>query len=370
MRVFFSLGERSASNYIYHIFKDVKGIEAWGITDERLESIGFKSVAKIEDLSVVGIMEALPKIPFVLKLYRKIEDLLPYMDVLVLCDAPAFNLPLLKRAKGKVKKVVYFISPQVWAWKEGRARLIAEYADHLVVILPFEVSFYEKYKRESFKIHYVGHPLVDIAKPSQSKEDFLKFLGHERLVGLFPGSRWSEIKRHSHYLKRVFSELARRYHFFGVVPTFESFREYLEDVFKDLPVRIITHRDTPSPSYDTMAYSVISLIASGTAELEASLLLNPHIVFYRVHPLTYLMGKRLVKVKWVSLTNLVLGKEAVPEIIQRDWEHLYRASEELLKFEHLKEGMIQDFIKLRHLLGDEGVINRLRSLFLSIFQEV
>ncbi|WP_340695106.1 lipid-A-disaccharide synthase [Hydrogenobacter thermophilus] len=367
MRVFFSLGERSASNYVYNIFKGVEGIDAWGITDERLESLGFKSIAKIEDLSTVGIAEAIPKVPFVLKLYRKIQNLLEDIDVLVLCDAPAFNLPLLKKAKGKVKKIVYFISPQVWAWKENRAKLIAQYADHIIVILPFEVSLYESYGK--FKVHYVGHPLVDIAKPSQSRENFFKLVGEQNIVGLLPGSRWSEIKRHASYLRRVFLELHKKYDLFGVLPTFEPFREYLEEVFRDIPVKILTEAHTPTPSYDVMSYSVMSLIASGTAELEASLLLNPHIVFYRVHPLTYFIGKRLIRVKWVSLTNLVLGKEAVSEIIQRDWKMLYESADKLLTSQKVREKMKEDFIRLRHILGEEGVIGKLRSLFLSIFQE-
>jgi lipid-A-disaccharide synthase len=369
MRVFFSVGERSASNYLYHTFKEIEGIEAWGITDERLESIGFKSVAKIEDLSVVGIVEALPKVPFVLRLYKKIEKLLPYMDVLVLCDAPAFNLPLLKRVRHKVKKVIYFISPQVWAWKEDRAKIIAQQVDHLIVLFPFEVEFYKRYSNGRLHIHYVGHPLVDIAKPSQSKESFEKLVGAQRVVGLFPGSRWNEVKRHTQYLRRVFAQLSRKEHIYGVIPTFETFKDYIELAFKDLPVKVLTHKDTPTPAYDVMSYSVMSLIASGTAELEASLLLNPHVVFYQVNPLTYLLGKMLVKVKWISLTNLILKRQAVPEIVQKDWGTLYRHAEHLLTSEHLKQEMKESFLELRKLLGQEGVLEKLRELFLSIFQE-
>lgn len=369
MRVFFSVGERSASNYIYHIFKEVKGIEVWGITDERLESLGFKSIAKIDDLSVVGIVEALPKVPFVLRLYKKIEKLLPYMDVLVLCDAPAFNLPLLKRLRRKVRKVIYFISPQVWAWKEKRAKMIAEQVDHLIVLLPFEMEFYKRYSSARFNIHYVGHPLVDIVKPSQNKESFENLIDTQRFVGLFPGSRWNEVRRHTPYLRRVFAELSRKEDIYGVVPTFETFKDYIELAFKDLPVKVLTQKDTPTPAYDVMSYSVMSLIASGTAELEASLLLNPHLVFYRVNPLTYLLGKMLVKVEWISLTNLILKRRAVPEIVQKDWKILYKHAQDLLTSEHIRQEMKESFLELRKLLGQEGVLEKLRELFLSIFQE-
>lgn len=367
MKVFVSLGERSASNYIYEIFKDVKGIDFTGITDERLESIGFKSVARIEELSVVGIVEVLPKVPKVLGLWKSIEKLLPEMDALILCDAPAFNLPLLKRAKGKVKKIIYFISPQVWAWKEKRAELIADLVDHLIVILPFEVDFYRRYKKEGFRVHFVGHPLVDLAKPSVDEKEVKSLAGSENYIALLPGSRWSEIKRHTPYLKEVLSCL--KPHTPILLPTFESFREYLSREFQSFPVRVITQRDLEKPSYNTMAYADLTLLASGTAELEASLLNAPHIVFYRVSPITYLIGKFLVKVKNIALTNLILQRQVVPELVQKSPEDLCKIAEEHLIRKELRDVMRVEFKRLRSVLGGEGAIERLRILFLQLLYE-
>ncbi|MDW8294245.1 MAG: lipid-A-disaccharide synthase [Aquificaceae bacterium] len=367
MKLFVSLGERSASNYIYHIFKDVKGIEFYGITDERLQSIGFKSVARIEDLSVVGIIEALPKVPYVYKLWKRIEECLRDMDALLLCDAPAFNLPLLKRARKSVKKIIYFISPQVWAWKEGRAKLISELVDHLVVILPFEVELYKKYAREGFWVHFVGHPLLDLAKPSRSEEEVKGFLEVERYLALLPGSRWSEIKRHTPYLREVLSCLKLDVPL--LIPTFESFKEYLQRHFGDFPVRVITPEDMESPSYNLMAYADFTILASGTAELEASLLGSPHIVFYRVSPLTYLLGRLLVKVRHVALTNLILQREVVQELVQRSPEELCRAVHYLQGDKGAIEQMRGEFKKLRQVLGGEGAIQRLRELFLQLLHE-
>ncbi len=368
MKVFVSLGERSASNYIYEIFKDVRGIDFYGITDERLEAIGFKSFARVEDLSVVGIVEALPKIPYVYKLWRKIEEVLLQMDVLLLCDAPAFNLPLLKRAKGKVKKIVYFISPQVWAWKENRAKVISELVEDLIVLLPFEVDFYKKYSREGFRVHFVGHPLVDLAKPTIKEEDFKRMVGYERYIALLPGSRWSEIKRHIPYIKKVLECLDSPIPF--VVPTFESFKEYIEEALRNFPVRIITPRDMEKPSYNAMAFSHFTLLASGTAELEASLLNSPHIVFYRVSPITYLLGKLLVKVKHIALTNLILQREVVPELVQKSPKELCQRAKEYIEDENLRDSMRREFLELRKILGGEGTIQKLRELFLQIFNEL
>ncbi|MFN3975904.1 MAG: lipid-A-disaccharide synthase [Aquificaceae bacterium] len=367
MNIFVSLGERSASNYVYNIFKDIKGISLYGITDERLESIGFKSLARIEDLSVVGIVEALPKVPYVYRLWKRIEELLPEMDALILCDAPAFNLPLLKRARGKVKKVIYFISPQVWAWKEGRARIISELADHLIVILPFEVEFYKKYAREGFKVHFVGHPLVDLAKPTMGEEEVKRLAGSERYLALLPGSRWSEIKRHVPYLRSLLECL--RPHMPLLIPTFESFKDYVQEGLRDFPVKVFTPRDMENPSYNLMAYAHLTVLASGTAELEASLLGSPHVVFYKVNPLTYLLGRLLVKVKYVALTNLVLQREVVPEFVQKSPEELCKKVKSLLEDEGLRESMKMDFERLRYILGGDGALERLRSLFLQILYE-
>lgn len=367
MKVFLSLGERSASNYIYHIFKDVEGLELYGITDERLEAIGVKSVARIEDLSVVGIAEALPKIPLVYKLWKKIERLAPQMDAFVLCDAPAFNLPLLKRIRRHAKKVIYFISPQVWAWKEGRAELISKLVDHLVVILPFEVEFYRKYAREGFRVHFVGHPLVDLAKPSLTQEEFKKLIGFPSYLALLPGSRWSEIKRHTPYLREVLECLKPELPL--LVPTFEPFRAHIERELRAFPLRVITPQDVDAPSYNTMAYADFTLLASGTAELEASLLNAPHAVFYRVSPLTYLVGKLLVKVRYIALTNLILGRLVVPEFVQRPPWELCAKLKELLSLQEKKEGMRAHFGELRAMLGQEGAVKRLRELFLKLFYE-
>ncbi len=366
MKVFVSVAERSASNYLYNIFKGVEGIDFWGITDERLESIGFRSFGKLEDFSVIGIWEALPKIPKVLKFYRDFERYINEFDILIVCDAPALNIPLLKRAKGKVKKIIYFISPQVWAWKEERAEVIARYVDHLIVLFSFEVEFYKKYAKENFHVHFVGHPLVDLAKPSLGEKDFKDFLGMDSYIAILPGSRWSEIKRHVGYVKEAYKKLWKEFKLPAVIPTFDTFKAFIEQNTKDLPIKVITPKDITTPSYNTMAYAEISLVASGTADLEASLLGSPHVTYYRVNPLTYWIGRKLVKVPYVSLTNLILGKRAIPEVIQLSDKELYEESKKILIDARIRECMLQDFNQLRSSLGKERVLDKLRGLFLEI----
>jgi lipid-A-disaccharide synthase len=355
MKVFVSVAERSASNYLQAIFKDFGLVEFFGLTDENLEALGFKSIARYEDISVVGIWEAIPKIPKVLRLYSKIESLAKDMDAFILCDAPAFNIPLMKRIRDKVKKVIYFISPQVWAWKESRAEVISKLADHLVVILPFEVEFYKKYGKEAL---FVGHPLTDLAKPTLPEEKVKGLVEWEDYLVILPGSRWSEIKNHGEYIKRAYKVLYEKTKLPAVIPTFEPFRRKLEQLFKGLPVKVFTPLDLEKPNYNLSFCAKFGLVASGTAELELSLLEVSHVVFYRVNPITYWVGKRLAKVSHIALTNLILKEGVIPEMVQRPWQELVSVALNI-DTQRQKEA----FARLRTELGGEGSINRLKALF-------
>ena len=345
---------------MYEIFREFPlHISLSGITEERLESIGVKSVGRVSDISVVGFTEVLPALRRIRRVYREAVKELGSCDVFIACDAPGFNLRLIKEArKVGVRKVIYFISPQVWAWKPSRARTVARYCDDLVVILPFEVGIYRKLTSSSFRVHYVGHPLVDMVSPSVPEGEFIKRVGlGEKFINLMPGSRWGEIKRHAPLLKEVMERVEG---FEFVVPSFERFRGYLSDA---LGVRVVTPEELPYPSYCCMAYSEISLIASGTASLEAALLLNPHVVFYKVNPLTYVVAKALVRVPHVSLPNLILGGRVVPEVINGGVGEVVREMERLIYDEGRRREQVERFAELREKLGGKGVIGRLRELF-------
>lgn len=364
LKVFLSVGDISAANYLYEIFREgFEDVNLIGITNEKLESIGVKSVAKISDISVVGIAEVVPKLFKIREVFKRTLLEVKKSDVLVACDAPGFNLRLIKKAKELgVKRIIYFISPQVWAWKPRRAEVIAEFADDLIVILPFEVDIYGRF--ESLRVHYVGHPLVDMVKPSLDKAEFLRILNLERKpVNLMPGSRWSEVKRHTDFLKEVIKKILKGKRIDFVLPTFPEFKEFIERKLSDLPVRVITSEEIPDPAYNSMFHSEISLIASGTSSLEAALALNPHVVFYRVSPITYLLGKLLVKVSFVSLPNLILGEGIVPEMINRDPKEVASEALSLLEDEKKKDRMRERFRELREKLGGGGGILKLRELF-------
>ncbi len=368
-RIFVSLGDLSAASYIYEIFK--KGFAEYdfvGITDSRLREIGFESIADISELSVVGIVEVLPNLWTIKKIFNKAVDELKDCNVLIACDAPGFNLRLIKRAKSMgVKRIIYFISPQVWAWKPHRAKIIAEFADHIVVILPFEVDIYRRIGK--LGVHYLGHPLVDMVRPSLSEDDFRKKTQLKGdFINLMPGSRWGEIKRHVPFLKEVALYLLKYFRDIEfVVPTFDNFKDYIERRLEGLPVKVISGKGMENPAYNSLFYSRASIIASGTASLEASLALNPHVVFYRISPLTYLIGRHMVKVSHLSLTNIILGRGLVPEFINKS---SVEVAEGAVRVVQNKKHISESMEKLRDILGPPGVIVRLRKLFSELISVV
>ena len=366
LKVFFSIGDLSASNYIYEIFREGFGhLEIWGITDDKLETIKFRRVGRIEDVSVTGLTEVLPRILGIRKVFRNSLEILKRCDVLIACDAPGFNLPLIKRARTLgVKRIIYFISPQVWAWKRGRAKTIAHYCDHIVVILPFEVEIYRSVGARS--VHYEGHPLVDMAVAKISKTDFReRFFGGKTPIAILPGSRWSELRKHLPYLRKVLYYLQKESLIVGI-PTFRKFKAEVEKVLGDIGVKVITEEDVNNPAYELMNSSLCGLIASGTASLEASLLGLSHVIFYRISPITYWSARLALRINSINLPNILIGEKLVREMINESPEKTALEVIRLLKDPSLRDYQRERFKRLREILGEKGVIKRLRALFLEL----
>jgi lipid-A-disaccharide synthase len=365
-RVFLSIGDVSARNYVYEIFKEgFEEFELAGITDEKLEKIGIKSTGKIEDISVTGVVEVLPRILKIRKTFFKALKELETCDALIACDAPGFNLRLIKEAKKRgVKKVIYFISPQVWAWKSSRAEAVARYSDHIVLILPFEVEIYKRFR--GLGVHYEGHPLIDLVKKNEQTSAMLRNMGLEGSLLLMPGSRWSEIKKHAQFLKSLVVQLLRKKDIPVAIPTFEPFSGFLRKTFKGTPVRILTEEEMPTLTYSLMSISGGGFIASGTASLECALSSLPHAIFYRTSPITVLIAKFLLKIDSINLPNIILDKKTVPELINPSLQESLEEVVRVLEDPSFRAKQKEDFGILKRLLGSEGVIERLRNLFLEL----
>ncbi len=285
----------------------------------------------------------------------------------MLIDFPDFNFLLGERAKASGAKVFYYICPQLWAWRQGRAKRLARFADALAVILPFEERFYIE---RGLNAKFVGHPLLDSVKPSTGRTAFLSSLGLQgeaTVVALLPGSRRGEIRRHA----PIMLEAARRIkeEFASASFLLPLLREedllYLDAgtrAMKDeLSVKVVT-----GATWDCLNAADLAIAASGTVTLEAAIIGTPVIVTYKVSPLTYHLGKRLIKVKFASLVNLIAGREVVPELLQHRAtpEEIAAQAISLLESEAALADMRSSLARLRKELGGPGACRKAARLAL------
>jgi lipid-A-disaccharide synthase len=292
----------------------------FGIGGRALRRVGVRTVIDGEELAVVGITEVFSKIPFIKKslalTHTMLRELQP--DLLILIDFPDYNLRVAKLAKQLGIPILYYISPQIWAWRPGRVKKIGRLVDHMAVILPFEVDFYRKH---DIPVTFVGHPLLDTsinsseAPKSETKKETLT-------IGLLPGSRSKEVKRHLEPLLQAAHRLAGRHRqlrfLLSAAPSvdFELFEQPLQQLEGRIPLIIV--RDSDSGASQVIKSSDLVVAASGTATLETALAAKPMVIIYKVSPTSYLLGRLLVRVKHVGLINLIAERKLVPELLQAE----------------------------------------------------
>ncbi len=299
-------GEPSADLHgskLVKALREEKNISFFGVGGENLKKEGFKTLVDIEKISVVGIFEVFFKLPYFYlilnKILKKVDEENPKLAILM--DYPGFNFVLMKKLWQRKIPVVYYICPQLWAWKPERIRALKKYTVKCLVIFPFEEEFY---KRNNLEAIYVGNPLLDIIE----KEE-VNFQRNK--IGIFPGSRKREIK----YLLPPFLEISKylndkikNIQFY--IKSYPSFKNYINEKIKKMNFKIIEIEETPKDLG-------FSLMASGTVTLENGLYGIPGFVFYRLNPLTYYFMKDKVKTKFISIANILLDEMVYPEFIQR-----------------------------------------------------
>lgn len=367
-KAFISVGEVSGDMYGAQLVKRLPEFEWVGITGSNLEKLNVKSIENIENISVVGLTEVIPKYRNIkIALKKAIEELDKGVDLLIVIDFPGFNLKLLKEAKKRGIKTVYFIAPQVWAWGKGRVSKIVENTDLLISIFPFEKNFYKEYIGKNFKFLYLGHPLLDIVKTKETEDSFKNKLGiskNRKIFGLLVGSRESEVKVLLPILLKTASLLHKveKSLYFVIPSTDNQLKNVLSVVknFSKLPVKVITKKDFTYPSYEVMEKSVFSLIASGTATLEASIIGKPFALVYKVSPLTFWIGKKLVSVKYLGLPNIISGKEVIKEFLQEDCNpvNLANYSLKVLSNSDIYLELQENLKTVKSKLGEKGTLDR------------
>lgn len=363
-RILLVAGEASGDLHAARLLSELRrlapGVEAFGLGGDHLEEAGLDRVADSGEISVVGLSEVLRVLPrareIFARLLEEVERRRPALAVLV--DFPEFNLRLARALRERGVRVVYYISPQVWAWRRGRVKVIAEVVDLMLVFFPFEVDFY---RRHGVRAVHVGHPLVDeIPELPHAWDRVPADAAPESYeIALLPGSRTSEVEA----LLPVMLETVRR--LAGKVPLLvrlvlaPTIRRGMVDeaiALSGLAVRVVPAADRS----EALAGSHFALCASGTATLEVGLVGTPMAVLYRLGGWTYLMGRLLVRLPYVSLVNLVLERPAVPEMIQRRAtpERVQAVVSDLLRDRAAVDRMRAALGELRGRLGERGASAR------------
>ncbi len=369
-------GEVSGDLHGSHLLEAIQRIEpdvqCRGIGGESLEKKGMKLLVPAHSLSVVGITEVLTKLPSILKALQRLKKSLDEErpDLVILIDFPEFNLRLAKIAHRRGIPIVYYISPQVWAWRPQRTKVIARLVKKMIVLFPFEVPLYEA---AGVDVEWVGHPLLDIVKPRLSKEGALQQFGLDpkrRTIGLLPGSRMHEVERllppllaSAHLLQQEVPDLQ------FVLPLAPGIpKTMVSSSMKNIsiPLKVVE-----GSTYDVMNLSELLITASGTATLEGAILGKPMIIIYRVSLPSYWIGRALIRVDHIGLVNLVAEKEIAPELIQKE-VHPRRIADEafrLLKDPLLSRNMVESMGEVRKKLGESGAAQRAAQIVVSLLHE-
>ena len=322
-KVLIIAGEASGDLHGSHLVEEMLSLDPslrfYGVGGEKMKKAGVTLVADIAEMAVVGITEVFFKIKNVYRVYRRLKNSLSTdsPSLIILIDYPDFNLLFARAAKKIDVPIVYYISPQIWAWRKRRLRLIARLIKKMIVIFPFEKKFYDD---AHIDVDFVGHPLLDSVRPCWSREEaFQQFSLTPGVltIGILPGSRMSEINRHLPPMLKALPLIAENLSPVQfIIPVAPGVA--MRDIINMVGPHRVTIRVVENNIYDVMQTADLLLVASGTATVEAAIMGTPMIVIYRVSLLTYFLGRLLIKVKHIGMVNIIAGKMVAPELIQRD----------------------------------------------------
>ena len=391
-RIFISAGEASGETYGALLVEALKrrlqdegrAAEFFGMGGPRMEAAGLERIVRAEDVAVMGITEVVRHLPRIYREYRRLKQSLRDRrpDVAVLIDFPDIHFKLAEELHRLGVPVLYFVSPQLWAWKKHRIKLVQRFVDRMLVIFPFEEPFY---RERGVDAEFVGHPLAELPLPTVTREQFASENGLDLAktwIGLLPGSRAKEIRDNLPEMLAAADDLSiriqpDRYEF--ILPLAGTLngaqraavQQQVKDIAIGLPVRFVN--DARAVLWHCRA----SVVASGTATVEAALIGNPFVVVYRVSPVTYAIAKRVVTVPHVAMANLIADKRVVPELIQEEFtaSNIVSQLQPLLPDGRPRESMMEELAALRGLLrsrsrgaGQEnsGAIDRVAQVTLEL----
>lgn len=363
-------GDLHGARLAHALLQRDPGLEIFGVAGERLRGEGVRVLFDVARLTGMGLAELVGNLTALWRAYRAVRGALreERPDLLILIDFPEFNLRLARIAKGMGVPVLYYISPQIWAWRPGRVKQIARWVDRMAVVFPFEVPIYEK---EGVEVSFVGHPLLDVVRPTESREGTLKRHGLEprkRTIALLPGSRRREVAYHLPAMleaaKRLEQEMDVQ---FILVRASTVERGEITRFLTRSSTRVTV---TEGDAYDVLNACDLAWAASGTATLETALLLKPMVVVYRLAWLTYGLARLLVRVDHIGMVNIIAGETVVPELIQGEVtaERLVRETRSILHNSGIYEKMVAKLAGVREKLGAPGAADRVAEIALEMME--
>ena len=366
MKYYIIAGEASGDLHGSNLIKELKkrdaeaDIRCWG--GDKMEAAGAKLVKHYKELAFMGFIEVIKNLRTILSNIKICKaDILQYKPTtLILIDYPGFNLRIAKWAKEQRIPVIYYISPQVWAWKENRVKLIKTCVDKMLVILPFEKDFYKKW---NYEVEYVGHPLVEVVEEFVAAMSGMKLvetasltpnsqlpITNSHIIALLPGSRQQEILKKLPIMLEVAKHFPDYQFVVAKAPGLdESFYADLLSPYKNVSSVV-------NKTYELLTQSKAALVTSGTATLETALFAVPEVICYKGSSISYQIAKRLIKIKFIGLVNLIMDKEVVKELIQHELtvENLKSELNLLLTDEKKQKQLKQDYAALKTLLSKGG----------------
>lgn len=356
MKYYIIAGEASGDLHGSNLIKELKKKNAsavfrcWG--GDKMQANGAVLVKHYKDLAFMGFAEVLQNLPTIMRnLSFCKQDISSYKpDALILIDYPGFNLRIAEWAKKQGFKIIYYISPQLWAWKEGRIKKIKEFVDKMLVILPFEKEFYASHQ---YRVEYVGHPLVEVIdefkknNPGGLEIDTKKSKG---IIALLPGSRKQEILKKLPVMLEVSKQFADYEFIVAKAPGLE------DEFYTGLLNKYQNVSSISNKTYELLNVADAALVTSGTATLETALFGVPEVICYKGSSISYAIAKRLVKIKYIGLVNLIMDKLVVKELIQHEMnvKNLVAELNDLLNNAQRRQQLNVDYAELKRLLSAGG----------------
>ncbi|UZO81286.1 lipid-A-disaccharide synthase [Aquimarina sp. ERC-38] len=364
MKYYLLAGEASGDLHGSNLMKSLKKedpeavFQFWG--GDLMQDQGGTLVKHYKELAFMGFAEVLKNIFSILKNFSLCKkDIVRFNpDVIVFIDYPGFNLRMASWAKAQGYRTHYYISPQIWAWKEGRIKTIKRNVDEMYVILPFEKEFYEE--KHNYPVHFVGHPLIDainqheLTDPKQFREE--NNLDDRPIIALLPGSRKQEVTKMLTIMLSVVRFFPEYQFVIAGAPSLDA--SFYEQFVKEKGVYMVDNK-----TYDLLSLSNAALVTSGTATLETALFKVPEVVCYKGNSISYQIAKRIIDLDFISLVNLIMNKKVVTELIQADF-NTSRLKEELeiIVDDYKRAVMFLDYYDLEKALGGKGASDKTANL--------